>query len=199
MGIKHLAVLPIKHSFYCILYQSKILQVEKQSCSSMFCKWILPTPRSHMKSVIAAVCIIVASATIDGTAGEKGGSPTRYMIVRSFGHVASCSATAMHKIVIQWYRLERTLSCVTIHIAGTTSEKSPSHYSLYKKVCSWLYTVWLVVFASQEPFAQKLKPRNFCCPTSKANKLCFTTWNYPSSSTRQWMCPWRLLLKLSRK
>ena len=29
-----------------------------------------------MKSVIAAVCIIVASATIDGTAGEKGGSPT---------------------------------------------------------------------------------------------------------------------------
>ena len=32
------------------------------------------TPSAHMKSMIAAVCFIVASATIDGTAGEKSGS-----------------------------------------------------------------------------------------------------------------------------
>ena len=39
------------------------------------------TPRSHMKSMIAAVCFIVASAAIDGTAGEKSGSTTLKMMI----------------------------------------------------------------------------------------------------------------------
>ena len=56
------------------------------------------TPRSHMKSMIAAVCFIVASAAIDGTAGEKSGSTTlKVMITRSFDHIARYYS---HEIVI---------------------------------------------------------------------------------------------------
>ena len=64
-------------------------------------------PSAHMKSMIAAVCFIVASVTIDGTAGENG-----VMITRSFDHTASYYS---HEIV-KLYKLNQLQSCIAIHI-----------------------------------------------------------------------------------
>ena len=62
-------MLPTKQSSTGCCNQSKILETE------LFHVLQVNTVRSssHMKSTIAVVCFIVASATIDGTAGEKSG------------------------------------------------------------------------------------------------------------------------------
>ena len=62
-----LSVLPTKQSSTGCCNQSKILGTELLRVLQV------NTVRSHMKPTIAAVCFIIASATIDGTAGEKSG------------------------------------------------------------------------------------------------------------------------------